>query len=187
MLNTGPKTITIEKGRRYRILADSNFYLEVVTGDGEIVQMFSKRDNTLRFNAHHDGEVKVNIKTTGHFAVESDQAEESVSSIPIEIPEEMKFQETMEDKMRKFVYEMVRERYGDDSDQMETLEESMDFDMDGDDEPLSGYEIQEMIPEEPIEAQTDSSLPSQEAQDAPTDPGTDAENPPSPAGDSPAV
>ena len=75
---------------------------------------------------------------------------EDADPIPVEIPEEMKRPETLEEKMQRFLVAAVIERYGQNSNEFETFEESMDLDLEDEDAHLlSGYEVPEMREEVP--------------------------------------
>lgn len=65
--------------------------------------------------------------------------------VPTEAPAEFTRPLTLEERLHKFVASMVAERFGNDAGAVETLEESMDFDLDED--GLIGYEI----PDSPLD------------------------------------
>lgn len=116
-----------------------------------------------------DKPVMVQVKCDQDFiydVIELPRRRENLDPTPIEVPADM-YHETLEEKMARFMVRAMEERFGP-QDEMETFEESMDFDVDDDDEDalLSGYEIQEMQEEyEPANPKDDSSKRS-ETQDA---------------------
>jgi hypothetical protein len=94
--------------------------------------------------------------------------------VPFEVPEENRGQLTLEEKLRTYLAEMLRDRYGEDSEEYDTFEDAQDFLIPDDEDILTGYELQDM---EPLE----TDLPPEEnqappPQEEPVDPP--AEDPP---------
>ena len=89
----------------------------------------------------------VKVPGDSHFTVECQMSlsAEVLDPKPIEVPEEM-LQETLEDKLERFIGAVARERFGVDSEAYETLDEAYDFD-DDDDGPLTNYELDAMADE----------------------------------------
>jgi hypothetical protein len=96
--------------------------------------------------------------------------------IPFEVPDENRGHLTLEEKLKAYLAEMVRDRYGAESEEMDTFEDAQDFLIPDDEDILTGYEVQDM---EPLEADLPpdpppQTTPPQEEQPAPQEP----ENPP---------
>lgn len=81
---------------------------------------------------------------------------EPADAVPVEVPADQKVPETMEQKMIRYLGRMVAERYGSNSQELETYEEYTDFDLNEDEEVLSGFEIpdDDVVVEEPSQSAT---------------------------------
>lgn len=100
-----------------------------------------------------------------------EDAKEPYDPIPNELPDDARFPEPLDQKLARMVGVMAQQMFGRQSQEMETLEDMLDFDLDGDGEIgdgdfLSGYEIEEMedvgpinppVEEQPSENTADSS------------------------------
>jgi hypothetical protein len=151
---TGPHTVVLEPEDKLIYQSEVPHVIGVLNEDGEeVTQLLSNSHEPVEIRATGATQLEMRIPRSRHSWYDHFKhvdACEKVSSIPIEIPEEAQVPETLEEKMMRFAAAMVEERYGRDSDEMESLEEAMDFDLDGDgDIGLSGYEINEMIEEIP--------------------------------------
>jgi len=155
-VKTGPQVISVPSFSKVRFMAETDFSLMLCSTDkktGEIVKerffAVSQDKQSIVRTKQDEADLYVSVPEGVHwsFEVENNSPFERVDSIPFEVPEALKKPETLEAKMRRFLAGMVAERYGADSDQMETFEESMDFDIDDPEMPLSRYEIPEATPD----------------------------------------
>ena len=83
---------------------------------------------------------------------------EPADAVPVEVPADQKVPETMEQKMIRYLGRMVAERYGSNSQELETYEEYTDFDLDEDEVSLSGFEVsdEEVVVGESTQSATDT-------------------------------
>jgi hypothetical protein len=96
--------------------------------------------------------------------------------IPFEVPEENRVKMTLEEKLKAYLAEMVQQRYGQESQEWDTFEESYDFDDEDDATILTGYEVQETQPLEPVQPDPEPEPPPPPVQEEPANPP--AEDPP---------
>jgi hypothetical protein len=157
-IKTGTKVLEAPKLSRVQIRAEGQVSLFTVDAEtGEPVELVaSAPDGHINFRTgEEDAQVLVKVPEGHHYSYDVwyESPYDKADPIPVEVAEEQ--QETLEDKMYKFLGQMMLERYGSDSDEVDTFEEAMDFDIDGDGEigsSLTQYE--EMEEEEPIPFQT---------------------------------
>lgn len=171
-LKTGPQPFIFAGDSTYKLEAESDFSVFTVDDNGELDSFVVRSvDGRAKFRTVGQFAGYVKIPDGVHWSLEeSGLGYEEVSPIPVELPEDMKVPETLEDKLKRMLAAMVEERYGRSSEEMESFEESMDFDIDELD-PLSGYEVQEMEetfaeeehPAPPAEPQSTSPEPTGEA------------------------
>ena len=157
MFKTGPAGIDVPQDFAVELKAEVDFPLLLDGPDGRTLA--TSKNGRLRFKAREDVSVYVAVPETIHWGgdiVEEPPDIERPDPNPIEIPEDMARPETLQEKMERFLGAMVRERYGEDSDEFETFEESMDFDLDTGEEPLSGFEVSDDMPEDFLEPETRS-------------------------------
>lgn len=156
-LKTGPQAFVFPERTQIVIRSEQkDFAVYTVNDDGEPDDFLSLSHNgKLRFRT--TGEIKGYVKVSEgvHWAIEVKNIAspyEDSDPIPVEVPEDAKAPETLEDKLKRMLAGMVAERYGHDSDEMETFEDAMDFDIDDDlPSPLSGYEVQDMQEDFPVD------------------------------------
>jgi hypothetical protein len=181
-IKTGEGTVTIPPFHKLRVVAETPFSLFTIQStsskDIKVEKLFAVSQGNEIIVRTKDQEQNVLVKVAAAIHWSPELTDESpfdkVSSIPFEVPEELKKPESLEEKMKRFLAGMVIERYGIDSQQAETFEESMDFDMDEVSEPFSAYELQDMPEEFPTE-------PQEAAEATPTDVKPSAsEEPPAP-------
>lgn len=167
-IKTGKKKFKVDQGK-VRIIGETDFRIQI--GDALLVS----RDKEVRFDVKEDDtEMELHIGPGKHWSYdyESRKFKEKLSQVPVEIPEEMRKEETLQQKMERFLVGMMEERYG--RDNVETMAESMDFDIDDDGEvALSGYETDDdFIPEEPVRFDDDppaAPAPAEPPSDSPTE------------------
>ena len=138
---------------RYRIYSEG--LLKVHTGD-------------VGYHVTNGGYIEVNVSRPGLLSIEAAakvkyhmeyQATfpfEPADPVPVDVPLEARMPETMEQKMIRYLGRMVAERYGSNSQELETFEEYTDFDLNEDEEVLSGFEIpdDDVVVEEPSQSAT---------------------------------
>lgn len=126
--------------------------------EGEIVEAMKVKGNQ-RIRINQDIHIKVDCEQFTHWGYDIGTSREVVDPVPVEL-ESDRTPETMEEKLFRMVGEAAMNMYGKDSEEIETLEEALDFDinMDGDVGILSGLEVIELADEAP--------LPPQEASEA---------------------
>lgn len=174
-IKTGTKDIVFPPHSHVRILAESRCSLVGLDDKNKPCSLLATDvDGVIRFRTG-DQEVNARVNVQGDaiwsFDIDPEYAFDKADPVPVELPDDARPPESLEEKLKRFVGEMVAHRFGEDSEQMETLEEALDF---GDDEheipPLSGYEVTEM---ESVEPEIDSGQ-------EPTQPVADTANVPDP-------
>ena len=153
MFKTGPQAMEIPAFHKVEILAEGRVSVYSVDEDGQPSALVATSEKgRLRFRTKETLSVYISVGEDLHFDISlvDQNPYDKVDPTPVELPEEAG-PATLEDRLKTFLAGMVAERFGQDSDQMETLEEALDFDMDDEEDPLSGYEVQEMIEDYPEE------------------------------------
>lgn len=126
-LKTGSATIFIPPNKRYEFKVDGNLVL--TNQDGLPIDKAGKSPGII------------NVETTDIWTVEYQETKHHKNDpIPFEVDVDEKPTNIL-DRMRDLIKAEVMNRYGADSEEVETLEESMNFDIDGDGEIGSPYEI----------------------------------------------
>lgn len=152
-IKTGSAPYEFVGNEKVTILCESTASVFEVDEDGQPKKFLVSGSNRLQFRTKGPIAAFVSVPGQSHWSIEVEELPDPFDKAdprPVEIPEELAKEVTLEDKLKQFVADMVAERYGADSDQMETLEEALDLDMDDEDElPLSGYEVNEMDEVEP--------------------------------------
>lgn len=183
MLKTSSQTIALPAQCRVLFRGEGSFSIFSVDEAGEIDDLVAASlEGKAMIFCEEECKVFVKILKGLHWTykvVTRADVAEKVAPIPVAIPEGMKVPPTLKEQMRAMVGEMLRERYGD-SQEVETFEESMDFELDEDGlPPLSGYEVREMDevppPPDPPAEQSSAEQPPHEAG------GTGEEKPQAPA------
>jgi hypothetical protein len=175
-IKTGPNILNIPAHSRCRILAETEFVVMSTTTNektGEIKKdaLFAiSKDKEMVLRTKEDLiNVFVQIDTGKHWSseIETTNPYEKVDPVPFEVPEELRQPETLMEKMQRFMVNMVSERFGDNSREMETFEEAMDFDIDGEEDITSPYELIDMEEEYPRqESEAETQPASEETQEA---------------------
>lgn len=156
-MKTGSKSVNLPAYHDVRILATEPVSVVLQKLDEQTGELFDyaiigSQDTEIEFSTKDDSvDIRV-VCDTGTLwdidVVDRDPYDKS-DPIPVELPEDARIPETLEEKMRRFMRHALLERFGEDSREMETFEESMDFDVPEEDEPLSGFEVNDLTPEEP--------------------------------------
>jgi hypothetical protein len=163
VLTKGSQKFAMKTGARVEITSNGVFQVYGVR-DGKRVSILGPRNESDRYfkfwNKNYTALEVVTDKETFWNCKYYDQemGQEYLDPTPIEVPV-MDPALNMNERIRQFIRDEISARM--ESQDMETFEESMDFDVDDDTEIISPYEFVDMVPEEPVD----------EAQ-APTEPAT---------------
>lgn len=149
MLHTGPQDYVLPEHSQVDFLAEGYISVLGLDENGAVDRLLAHSvDGRLRLRTETEVPVRISVDEGRHWSLDvrpRPAPTDLVDPTPVEIPEGQKLPETLEAKLRRMIAGMVVERYGRDSDEVETLEEAMDFDVPDDaDDPLSGYEVQDM-------------------------------------------
>lgn len=161
MFKTGSQAINLGGNTRYVIQAETPVTLFRMEA-GELVDMVgTAQDGRVVVRAAGDVEVFVKVGDGAHWTYEAVSFADASDPVPAEIPDDAKFRPSLEEKLRNLMRAAVVEMYGAQSTEVETVDEFMDFDVPEEMDPLSGYEVTEALPEEPVveEPAPDPSLP----------------------------
>ncbi len=178
MLKAGSFTQEVPAHTQIYVEGQTEFVV-VELQEGKAVDLVARSlDRECRFTTRKDCVLGFQIPGKQFISVDATPVKshaEEVSSIPYEIPDENRPHLTLEEKLKVYLAEMVAERYGEDSKQMDTFEESMDFE-DEEDEPLSGFEIGEFT-EEVVEPITEPEKPEKTETEEPAAESAEEETP----------
>ena len=153
MLKIGSFTQDIPAHTQINVEGQSEFVVLELDKEGKASHMVARsNDRQCKMTIRKDTKLKFDILGKNFISLEAHPVQsdhETVSPIPYEIPGDNQANMTLEEKLKRYLSEMVQERYGEDSAAYDTFEEAMDFDPD-DEDPLSGFEINDVIEEEPV-------------------------------------
>lgn len=149
MLHTGPQDYVLPGFSQIDLLAEGYISVLGLNDDGQADRLLAHSgDGRIRLRTETEVPVRISVDSGRHWSMEvkpRPSPREILDPTPVEIPEGAKIPETLEEKLKRMLAGMVVERYGKDSPEVETFEEAMDFDIpDESDDPLSGYEVQDM-------------------------------------------
>ncbi len=145
MLQIGTQKIEIGKDAQIMFEASKPFSLIQLDVDGKAIRVLGVSDDTGKKTivTREDFTLEVRTEPKSLWSIDArpiNPPTEPYDPIPIEIGEEEPL--TLHDQIRKMVGQMAVERYGES--EMETIEEALNFDVDGDGEiGLSGFEVVE--------------------------------------------
>ncbi len=165
MLQIGTQKIEVSANAQILFEGSKPFSLIQLNADGDAIRVLGVSDDTGRRTIKTKEDFTLEVRTDKHSLWSIDAKPispptEPYDPIPIEIGEEEPL--TLHDQIRKMVGQMALERYG--ADEIETIEEALNFDVDGDGEiGLSGFEV---VEEEIL-------IPTPEPDDPPADPPDD--------------
>jgi hypothetical protein len=155
-LKTGSKAFLFPANTQVTIKSEQkDFSVYTVNDDGEPEDFLAISSNgILKFRTIDAVDGFVNVENNMHWSIDLvplSSPYETHDPVPVEVPEDKRVPESLQSKLERMLAGMVAERYGKDSREMETFEESMDFDIDDDDDPVarSGYEVSELIDDFP--------------------------------------
>lgn len=157
MLKIGPFSVRIPENTQLRVEGQSDFFIVELDDKGNPKAAIARSSDRLaRVTVRKEADILFSIAEGQFISVDARpvrSATEEVSDVPYEVPDDNQASLTLEEKLKRYLAEIVAERYGEQSNEYETFEESMDFD-DEEDDPisLSGYEIPDIVSEEPIDA-----------------------------------
>jgi hypothetical protein len=152
-MKTGSQYLDVAAGTKLRLVSEVDFTVFGCEGD-ELVAIIA-RSHGSRMELEFAWDVRIFVKVPDgiHWfptVVHANDGFERVSPVPVEVPADVIPEQPLIQVIQKFIKEAVSERFGHQSDEFETFEESVDFDMDEEPpEPTSGFE--EMDPVEPVE------------------------------------
>lgn len=175
-IKTGSQLYVFAPGEKVEILAESRATVFSVDDEDKPKALIaSSVDGRLSFTSFDHFGALVKVPEGEHWSIEITPYEpfDKADPVPVEVPPDARKPETLEDKLRRFIGEMVGHQFGSDSAEMESLEDANFF---GEDEdgpiPMSGYEVEEMDAVEPEPA---SDPPAEPAPGAPAEGGSDPE------------
>ena len=134
--------------------ADQPFSLVEVDKDGNPVEVLSQsRGGKCRFFTEEEITVLMNCNALTHWTFDFFRTHETPDPVPHELAMEGTPPMTMEERLRTFIGDMIAQRYGSSSEEFDTFEEAMDFDIEEEADPLTPYEenMLELIEEEPVD------------------------------------
>lgn len=174
MLKIGSFTQPVPKNTQLFVEGQEDFSIYKVV-DGEPVAMIARsQDRHCKFTLREDMEIKVVIVGNKFVSLDARPVKsefEEVSPIPYEVPDDNAANLTLEEKLKRYLAEMVAERYGEESDEMDTFDDAQDLDWE-DEDPLAQFEPKPVIEEEILPADPPPEPPPE------PDPAPDPESPP---------
>lgn len=149
MLHTGPMDYILPEHSQIDFMAEGYISVLGLDNDDQVDRLLAhSQDGKLRLRTETEVPVRISVGPASHWSMDikpRPSPTEILDPTPVEIPEGEKLPETLEAKLKRMLAGMVVERYGRTSEEVETFEEAMDFDVpDEPDDPLSGYEVQDM-------------------------------------------
>lgn len=130
-IKTNSQAVDLPSDSRVQIIAEGRVSVFSMSEDGELDKfLLSSEVGRIDFRVKQGGTVWVEVEEGRHFSVEAFISVETADTTPVEVPEEMRQPEGMEEKLKRFLGGLVHEMYGRDSQQMDSLEEAMDFEYD---------------------------------------------------------
>lgn len=154
MIKLGTYKHTIPAHTQLHVEGQEEFSVwEVDKDDKPVAFVARSKDREVRFVVRKEADLKFVIAGQKMLSIDARSIQsdhETVSDIPYEVPSGNENQ-TLEDKLKRYLLEMVEERYGENSNEVETFEDAMDLEWE-DDDPLAAFEPKPVIEEEPIEA-----------------------------------
>lgn len=145
MLVTGTQTFEVPKDSQVDIEATGHFSLVEIDESGKPVHVVGNSEaNKFRHHCRKDCKMKVQAPKTTLLKVEArpiPPVTEPYDPVPVEALIEEPL--SLQDSIKAFCAQLVSERYGRDSEEVDAFEEAFDFDIeDGDDDVLlSGHEV----------------------------------------------
>jgi hypothetical protein len=164
-IKTGSQIIQFPAFSQVEMISENNLSVFTLNKKKEPHKFVaSSIDNKLRFRTLEAIECAVAVTEGVHWSYEAHPIQppyDPSDPVPVELPDDQKAPDTMMDKMKKFLSAMVDERYGSDSKESDSFEDSVDFDIEDPDDynPLSGYEVTDMQEDFPIEPETPPAEP----------------------------
>lgn len=154
-MKTGPQTIEIPGAARVRIVSEGQASLFTVDPEsGELVDLVaSSVGNQIVFHVKQPLLVHVKVPAGAHWAYEVYESKifDKSDPVPFEAPEGPP--ESLADKVKRMAGQMAMHMFGRDSREVETLEESLNFDLNDDGEiGRSGFEVMPSVELEPGQA-----------------------------------
>ena len=158
--------------------------LQLDENDEPVRVLGTSKGREIKFVTRKDCKLKVIQPNLSHLSIDARAVKpehEVVSDIPVELDVDLE-PLGLEDKIKQFCAQLVQHEYGRDSAEVDQFEESFDYEIPDDDDEviLTGHEVLEMKPEEPIEQTTPQNpIPTVQAEAAAEAPQENPEaNPP---------
>jgi hypothetical protein len=153
--------------------------LTISDPDGEIVgQQIVQGNQRVRLN--RDCDISVDIAQYQHWGYDICSSREISDPVPFEVITDRK-PETLQEKMQRMVQQIAHTTMALNNAEVETLEEALDFDVDGEGEvALSGYGVIELVDEMPKEPPEEPKEPPQEPKEPPEEPKEPPQEPEAP-------
>ncbi len=164
MLKIGSFTQEIPAHTQLKVEGQSEFVILELDSDGKPKGMVARSNQReIKFTVRKQAKLRFETAAKQFISVDARPVmsdSEKVSDIPYEVPDDNQASLTLEEKLKLYLAEMVKERYGEDSDAFDTFEDAMDFEED-DDESLSGFEVSEIVEEvpEPVQPEPAAEAP----------------------------
>jgi hypothetical protein len=156
-VHVGPLTLSVDGHTQLGFEAQAEFaVVQVDEKTGEVLRFLgASQDRQLNLVVREDCAIKVEIEdymVWSYWAHHVGPDIEIPDPVPVEIiaPEQP---DSLEMSLKRLFGQMVMEKYGQDSEELETAEEAMNFDLDGDG-LVGGHEVfpvppKPVVPEEP--------------------------------------
>lgn len=154
-IELGPKSFTLKKNGIYSINVSEKATLTLTNVEtGEVDIMYLYPDKSKRIKAYDDLMIDLDISSVAHWEHNDrfDVLHEKGDPVPVEVLEDHGSPLTLEEKLMRAFGERLMAQYGAGSQEVETMENAMDFDIDGDGDIANPYGIPvvEMAPVEPV-------------------------------------
>lgn len=181
MVEIGPKTFSLAKNSIYLFEVSDSATLNVInkeTGDITATQINPGRKHRVKVYEDTNCELTINDKAHwSHYCAENGLREKG-DPIPIEVEEDT-VPLTLEEKLLRSFGDKLLAQYGPDSREVETMEDALDFDIDGDGVIASPYEVTNLEPLEPMATESPPNDPPEESREQPPVPPAESrEQPP---------
>lgn len=157
VLLTGTKLIEVPGKSRLDIQSEVDFPVVLVdeeTGEEQETIAVTKAGK-LKVKIEDDIILACKCPDGFHWSYDIIKRTEENDGVPFAVIEENRQPMSLETKLRYMIAQMALEKFGRDSEEVETLEDALDFDIDDYDDPMSQYEVREMVPE-PLNQEADT-------------------------------
>lgn len=148
-MKTGPKDLAVNADTQLVIQAEKAFSVFKLGVDGEPEGIVAiAPSGTIKLTVREDCNLRINVPEGVHWFVTEKEVPSPFSKadpVPVEAPVGMEMELSLQERMERFIRQMVDERFGEK--ERESFEAFVDFGADEEDAvPLSGFEEQEPLP-----------------------------------------